>query len=362
MIFRGAKRVGFYLVLLCLFVFFAFFGKISVDGASKGIKLCVEVLIPSIFPFMVLASILVSSGLLELVSRPANGFCRFFFKLPGSAAGVFILGVISGFPSGAKAAALMYENHQCTKNEAERLAAFCNNAGMGFVMNSAGVLMFQSQQAGMVLFLAQLFSAIISGYIVSLHAAPSSGALKSRALKQEPVTQIIVDSVASSAGTMVSVCGFVIFFSVCSSLLFYVLPTPSIPLAGGLIAGMMEVTGGLRLISQSNSMLALPLSGLILGWAGLSVFFQVASVLKKSGLSSREYLKAKLIQGPVCLLLTTAFYLPFKDDIVTCMASGGVFGFSAYSYLPVAVCILLLIVVAFFKKCCHFLKKYVKMY
>lgn len=362
MIFRGAKRAGFYIVLLCLFVFFGFFGKISIDGASKGLKLCVEVLIPSIFPFMVLSSMLVYSGLLELVSKPANGLCRYFYKLPGSAACVFIIGIISGFPSGAKTAALMYESRQCTKNEAERLAAFCNNAGMGFVINSAGVLMFQSQQAGLVLFLAQLFSALISGYIISMSAQPSSGITKDRRLKQEPVTNIIVESVVSSAGTMVSVCGFVIFFSVCSSFLFATLPISSIPLAGGIIAGIMEITGGLRLLSQSSSALALPLSGLILGWSGLSVFFQVASVLKKSGLTCRQYVKAKLLQGPLCLIFTTVFYLPFKEQIISCIASDSVFNFTAYSYIPVVICLLLLIVVALFKKGCQLLKKYVKIY
>ncbi len=55
---------------------------------------------------------------------------RPIFNVPGEGAFPFIImGIISGYPVGAKIVTKLRENNTCSKEESERLLAFTNNSG-----------------------------------------------------------------------------------------------------------------------------------------------------------------------------------------------------------------------------------------
>ena len=60
---------GWGLLILFAALLFSFPAE-SAAAARKGIKLCLELLIPSLFPFFVLSSLLISTGLAGLCARP----------------------------------------------------------------------------------------------------------------------------------------------------------------------------------------------------------------------------------------------------------------------------------------------------
>lgn len=60
----------------------------------------------------------------------------------GVGAYAFIMGIISGYPVGAKIVTEFRKNGDCSKAEAERLLAFTNNSGPLFIIGTIGVSMF----------------------------------------------------------------------------------------------------------------------------------------------------------------------------------------------------------------------------
>lgn len=60
----------------------------------------------------------------------------------GVGAYAFIMGIISGYPVGAKIVTEFRLNGDCSKAEAERLLAFTNNSGPLFIIGTIGVSMF----------------------------------------------------------------------------------------------------------------------------------------------------------------------------------------------------------------------------
>jgi nucleoside recognition membrane protein YjiH len=46
------------------------------------------------------------------------------------------MGIISGYPTGAKIVSNFKSNNVCTKEEAERLIAFTNNSGPLFILGT----------------------------------------------------------------------------------------------------------------------------------------------------------------------------------------------------------------------------------
>ena len=71
-------------------------------GISEAVDRCMNIIIPSLFVFMALSQILVSSGLYYCVSMPFYPISRFIMGIPPQLFFVFLLGNTAGYPVGVK--------------------------------------------------------------------------------------------------------------------------------------------------------------------------------------------------------------------------------------------------------------------
>lgn len=85
------------------------FSKECSKGAENGIGLCLSTLVPSLFPFMVLASYITDSGLAEKIGRHLSWLTKPLFGLDGCFASAIILSLVGGYPVGAKTVNLLYK-------------------------------------------------------------------------------------------------------------------------------------------------------------------------------------------------------------------------------------------------------------
>jgi len=135
--------------------------KKAVDFVIKALNLCYLIIIPSIFPFLIISRLFFSSPLFESIGKLLNKPARFLFDISGEYTNAFLLGSITGFPIGAKSAGDIYNANKYTKNEAERTLAFCNNCSAPFIITAAGIAVFGSSGIGFLLFLTQIISALL---------------------------------------------------------------------------------------------------------------------------------------------------------------------------------------------------------
>lgn len=111
----------------------------EVIGAGKdGLSLCGNVIVPSLFPFFVVSSLIVGLGLAEYPGRLMEKLMFPLFRSTGRCASALVLGLIGGYPVGARTAAELYKNGQCSRTEAERLLGFCNNSGPRLSVGGGG--------------------------------------------------------------------------------------------------------------------------------------------------------------------------------------------------------------------------------
>ena len=73
----------------------------SRDGAAQGVKLCLNVLAPSLFPFMAATNLFAQTGLCQKAGKRLNRFTRAVFGVSGATAPVLIMSLIGGYPVGA---------------------------------------------------------------------------------------------------------------------------------------------------------------------------------------------------------------------------------------------------------------------
>lgn len=291
----------------------------SITGAKEGLTLCFNVIVPSLFPFFVLASLVVDLGLAAYLGRALEGLMRPLFRVSGSCAAALALGFIGGYPVGARTALQLYQQGLCSKTEAERLLAFCNNSGPAFILGVVGAGVFGDGRVGLLLYLTHALASLIVGLLFRFYGGTSKhGTPAQRPKPIETVTlpAAFTGAVTRSLQSTLNICAFVVFFAVVLRLLsaFGVLSVIAEGLslmgfeqkwARRLVAGLLELSSGVSSL-QGEAQLAgrVSMAAFMLGWAGLSVHCQVLSFLVDSGLSARVYLTGKLCHGLIAAALT----------------------------------------------------------
>ena len=75
------------------------------------------------------------------------------------------MGIISGYPVGAKIVNKFVEEGTCTKSEAERMLAFTNNSGPLFIIGTVGISLFGDTKIGIILFITHILACLTVGLI-----------------------------------------------------------------------------------------------------------------------------------------------------------------------------------------------------
>ena len=293
----------------------------AIAGAKDGLTLCFNVIVPSLFPFFVLSSLVVDLGLAAYLGRAMEGLMRPLFRVSGSCAAAVALGFIGGYPVGARTALQIYEQGLCSKTEAERLLAFCNNSGPAFILGVVGAGIFGDSRVGLLLYLTHALASLLVGLLFRFYGgrerkrAPTS---RPKPIRTVTFPAAFTGAVSRSLQSTLNICAFVVFFAVVLRLLsaYGVLAALArlLSLAGleaewakRLVAGLLELSSGVASLQGGAGLTGrVSLAAFMLGWAGLSVHCQVLSFLVDSGLSARVYLSGKLCHGLIAAGLTYA--------------------------------------------------------
>lgn len=312
------KRVFDILVCLAMIIAVAalvIYPQESVASAKDGLTLCTNVIIPSLFPFFVLSTLIVELGIARHIGRLLEPIMRPLFGVSGACSTALVLGFIGGYPVGAKTVISLYESRSCTKVEAERLLSFCNNSGPAFIFGVVGAGIFANNKIALLLYIAHMLSSIIVGIIFRRWRHGAERMADRRAadsFERRRFSHAFTDSVRSSFQSTINICGFVIFFTVFIRLLFISGIIPALAALIGkvfqpfgfdaawaerLLTGIIELTSGVASLQGSTLSGGAAMAAFMLGWAGLSVHSQVLSFVGASGLSVRTYILGKLMQA-----------------------------------------------------------------
>ena len=119
-----------------------------IDSTKNGLSLWWEVVLPSLFPFVVLSNLITKTAIPMFFGKVLNPVMKFIFNLPGISALPLFLGMTGGYPIGAKVTSDLRSNNQISKNIANRLIAFTNNSGPLFITGAIGIGLYGNKQIG----------------------------------------------------------------------------------------------------------------------------------------------------------------------------------------------------------------------
>ena len=259
----------------------------SAAAVAQGLRLCAETVVPALFPFLVLSSLLVELGGLAFLAPPLQRLLGRLFGCSATGTGVFLLSLAGGYPMGPRLIAQLYATGQLSRQEAEHLLLFCNNAGPAFILGLVGLGRFGSLRTGLALWVIHMISAGLVALLLRPRQPFSAPELPP---PQTPFAQALVHAIGAAGSTTVQLCAFVTFF--CTLLQ---LAADRTGIAHPLVLGFVELTQGTLTLSATPT--GFVMASALLGWGGLSVHCQSAAVLAGTELSLRHYLPGKLLHS-----------------------------------------------------------------
>ena len=329
-------------ILPLIFLAFTFclviFSSNNLQAVKSGLTLWANSVVPSLFPFFVATEILINTDIINILGKLLNNYMKPLFNIRGEGSFAFIMGIISGYPVGAKIASEFRKNNICSKEECERLLSFSNNSGPLFIIGTVGILMYGSTIIGLLLFITHILAGITVGIIFRFwkrntksNLSTSSRKIQNNNISFSNLGEVLSNSITNSISTIFLIGGFVVIFSCVISILkasgiLNILTSFISPIfntfnidtsfVSPLICGFLEITNGINSISQiacKKLSINLILTAFLLGFGGLSVFLQVLSITSKTDLSIKPYIYGKLLQGIIASFYTYIFIniIPF---------------------------------------------------
>ena len=182
-----------------LAVFMLIFPQVTLDGASEGLRLWFQNVLPAQFPFMICILLLLKNGLGSgSISVPS----------------VFLTGILSGYPGGAKSIEVLYRQGQISAKRLQWLMSFCNNSGPLFMVGTIGIGIFGSAAIGYRILITHLLSAMLCGCIFSIGGRGETFPVRGGQRIEESFGAQLGSCVTETASVMIMVGGFMMLYCV----------------------------------------------------------------------------------------------------------------------------------------------------
>lgn len=310
------QTILFGLLLLSAAALLAISPKRYAGACAEGIALWATAVLPALFPFLVLSSLLAGPGS-KLADRLSPLMRK--LRLPAAAAVCFFLSLLCGYPVGSRTLRDLSEQGSIPREGVLRTAVLCSTSGPMFLLGTVGGALYGSAAAGAVLFASHLLGVLA----VCLLLMPFAKRLPPSSPPRRRGRATLYDSVHSAVISVLCFGGFIALFYVLGQMLtdigalrpfeaFFsriLRPFGGEALAEGAVYGLIEATHGCASLAAAGGRLALPLTAFIVTFGGGSILAQQLAFLTPIGVKAPLFIGIKALQGTaaffICLALSS---------------------------------------------------------
>lgn len=279
--------------------------------AYEGLYQWAAKMVPTLFPFMMISSIMVYSGADIELGHMLSHVLRKLYKYSSYGLYAIFMGFFCGFPMGAKVVSDLYDKEKISKSEADTLLAFCNNIGPAYFVGIIMPLLRECGYHNTLPFVFGMYGIPAVYGIVMGRGTPSVS--ENHHVPDTPRTSLaatLKKSCVDNTQSLILLGGYITF----TNAFRIVLDFMPISVDGkNILSSFLEIIGGVQAIYKTallpNQKVFWIMTALCFG--GVSCIMQTSSFLEKSGLSIGHYLKHKgittLISAVYYFILTRPF-------------------------------------------------------
>ncbi len=320
----SSSNVKFWLLKNIIIIFallIILFPETSLEGAQSGLLLWFNTVLPTLLPFMIMSNLLVNLGFAHALGRLLYPFMKFTFKVSPEGCYPILIGLLSGMPVGAKTIGDLVEREDITLEEGQYLLSFCNNISPMFIMNFIAISQLGQPSLRFKLLIINFLSGFISGFLYFRlgNSRPTIKVAKKNSYTlhiQETTNDfyqkekligfdfsMLDNAIMNSFEVITKVGGYIILFSIPAQIISS--SNAINPLIKIITIGTLEITTGINYIASTYLSLNIKIVLIvaITAFGSVSALAQTNSVINNTRLSISIYLKNKIMQMLIAILL-----------------------------------------------------------
>lgn len=301
-----------YSIITLIFLVFLFILPYdSINGAKKGLLLWFNIVLPTLLPFIIVSNIIVSLHLTSFFSTVLYPIFRVIFKISKDGCYPIVIGLLSGYPVGAKCCGDLVKSRRISVDEGQYLLSICNNASPIFIISFIAIGSLKLENYKYYFLFIIIISSVINSFIYRflhknwfLNKTNCKLIIQETAPETSSFSQLLDDTILNAFEVMTKIGGYIIIFSIIAEIISKLqITNTSIKL---IMIGILEVTTGINHIATTNIELSKKIVLIITltTFGGISSIAQTKSVVNNTGLSIRTYIIYKIFNAVIACILS----------------------------------------------------------
>ena len=294
------KKLNYYFTLfLVIFItLFSFFNMFQIVKLSdQVITIVVENLLPSLLPFMILISLCLSLGILNLFSYIMQWLFMPLFSLSPIMSSIYFISFFCGYPTNVKMMKEVYELGYLGKEELQHLLSIASFSSISFIFVSLRI------PYPHIIYICHIIPSILMATVY--HKKHKRQTLEeSLVFLRKPHTSFVTalkGSLLSSCYAFIFILGYMLVFQFLGHALSFFIKNQ---LVLAMIQGILEFSSGnLQLLTFPHTPFIYALVCFNLSFSGVSVLMQTDNLLEGIEYSFLKYVKARIFHAVLSFII-----------------------------------------------------------
>ncbi len=302
-----------FIAFILLFCIYYISFPLQVSACAKaGVLLWFNQIFPLLFIFTILSNLIISTNVLQSVPN------KYILLL------TYLIGLIFGFPIGAKLTADFSAHGYINTKYIEILSAFSNHFSLPFIITYAF-----SEQLGIhnhySIYLVSLYLPSVIGVLIMLSLTKTGSDCQSHDLSNTDCLtqkipaqgfklnmQIVDAGIMKGFETLIKLCGYIVLFSIIARMPQIIADKAIIqkPVFIDIMSSILEATNGINIICELPlpHTLSILLCIFLLSFGGMSCIVQTKSIFQGQHYNLKKYILLKSIMSLLsCLIFIILF-------------------------------------------------------
>lgn len=313
------KKITMSVIIVVLSVLIIVFSAEVSKSVSDSINVCITLIIPSMFAYMVISSYIVSSGLSRIIAKPFHFIFKRIIRLGEDDFCIFLMSLLGGYPVGAKLLKEKTSENINYSEIAESMLCFCYCISPSFAVTMLGLGVFGSIDAGVIIYISNAISCFICAIIMTHSRRMSSeGSIISN-------RKGIINAINSATSSLAVISAVIISFNIVLTII-----TESLERIGigtdMFLLGFIEISNLLKLGNVTPALL--PIVSAIASFGGVCVLCQCTAICGNK-LNFSKFLAARIPCSVLSGFVTSVLMNFWEISVQTGISPNYSYSFSA---------------------------------
>lgn len=306
------KKTNYYftLILVLFTTIFSFINMFQIVSISKNvISIVFNNLLPSLLPFMILISLCLSLGLMQLFNYFIQWLLCPLFHLTPIMSSIYFLSFFCGYPTNAKMIKESYEMGYLNIKQVQHLLSIASFSSLSFIFVSLKLDFYHA----LLIYLSHIIPSLIKALFYK-EEYQYQNIKETLTFIKEPHPSLILalkQSIISSIYAFIFILGYMLVFQFVGYSLRLFIHNDFLL---SVIQGLLEFSSGSIQLLQYNHFLTYPLICFFLSFSGLSVLMQVDNLLEGIPYSFKTYFINRIIHALFSFVLY--FFLELLTNMI----------------------------------------------